>query len=202
MNNTKSNIDNIRRWLSENSLDAIIIPHDDEYLSEYIPPENERLAWTTNFTGSAGIVYVSKDIAAVFVDGRYTVQVKQQVDTNLFTIVHLADTSFIEWLKKNISDQIKIAYDPRLHRVNWVKNIQKALDKKAILSSITKNPIDLFWEDRPQSAADPALLLGEAYTGRSSQKKREELGKVINKNSVGVSAVKSRASPGSRLTAV
>ena len=131
MNNTKTNIANIRRWLSENSLDAIIIPHDDEYLSEYIPPENERLAWITNFTGSAGIAYISKDTAAVFVDGRYTVQVKQQVDTNLFTIVHLANTSFPEWLKKNISDQIKIAYDPRLHRVYWVKNIQKALDKKA-----------------------------------------------------------------------
>ena len=86
MNNIDNKINNIRQWLSENNLDAFIIPHEDEYLSEYIPPENERLEWATAFTGSAGYAIISINKAAIFVDGRYTVQVKNQVDSNIFNI--------------------------------------------------------------------------------------------------------------------
>ena len=150
MNDIQKNIENVRTWLAENKLDAIIIPHDDEYLSEYIPPENERLAWLTNFTGSAGIAYISMNNAAIFVDGRYTVQVKQQVDSNIFTILQLAETSLIDWLKKNISEKFCIAYDPRLHRVNWVTSTQKALGNVARLQSVQANPIDIYWKDRPE----------------------------------------------------
>ena len=88
MENLSNRIEGIRKWLKSNNLDAIIIPHDDEYLSEYIPPENERLAWISGFTGSAGIAIITNDIAAIFVDGRYTVQVKEQVDEHIFKILH------------------------------------------------------------------------------------------------------------------
>ncbi|MDP6853629.1 MAG: aminopeptidase P family N-terminal domain-containing protein, partial [Candidatus Marinimicrobia bacterium] len=90
MQNTEQNIAKIRTWLKENNLEMLIIPHDDEYLSEYIPPENERLAWATGFTGSAGMAVITLDKAAIFVDGRYTVQVKQQVDEKLYSIQHIS----------------------------------------------------------------------------------------------------------------
>ena len=99
MKNTENRLAHVRKWLNENNLDALIIPHDDEYLSEYIPPENERLAWITGFTGSAGISIISSNSAAIFVDGRYTVQVKQQVDSNIITIHHIMDTPFLKWIK-------------------------------------------------------------------------------------------------------
>ena len=88
MSSIKQNLTNIRQFLTDNNLDFYIIPHDDEYLSEYIPPENERLAWATGFTGSAGMAIISQDSAAIFVDGRYTVQVKEQIDSSLYTILH------------------------------------------------------------------------------------------------------------------
>ena len=97
MSNIVQRLDSIRKWLQENSLDALIIPHDDEYLSEYIPPENERLAWSTGFTGSAGIAIICSEAAAIFVDGRYTVQVKEQVDINLFDILNFPKDSPIEY---------------------------------------------------------------------------------------------------------
>ena len=86
MNNTSKKINEIRKWMKEKKIDAYVIPHDDEYLSEYIPPENERLAWATGFTGSAGTAIIRNDDATIFVDGRYTVQVKQQVNDTIFDI--------------------------------------------------------------------------------------------------------------------
>ena len=87
--------------MKKQKIECFIVPHSDEYLSEYIPPENERLAWITGFTGSAGISIISSNSAAIFVDGRYTVQVKQQVDSNIITIHHIMDTPFLKWIKNN-----------------------------------------------------------------------------------------------------
>ena len=119
MTQTGNRLIKIRKWQKENNFDAIIIPHDDEYLSEYIPPENERLAWLTGFTGSAGIAIISNESAAIFVDGRYTVQVKQQVDGNHFTILHLAENPFMKWVRNNHISIKRLGFDSRLHRVNW-----------------------------------------------------------------------------------
>ena len=117
----QQNLSNIRKWLAENDLDIFIIPHADEYLSEYIPPENERLAWATGFTGSAGMAIVSQDKAAIFVDGRYTVQVKEQVDSSIYNILHISNDPWMTWLKDNHKSGAKIGYDPRMHRANWKK---------------------------------------------------------------------------------
>ena len=90
MTSIKHNLTKIRQFLTDNNLDSYIIPHDDEYLSEYIPPENERLAWATGFTGSAGMAIISKNSAAIFVDGRYSIQVKEQGDSSRYTILHIS----------------------------------------------------------------------------------------------------------------
>ena len=85
-NNISQKLTQIRSWMELNNLDAFIIPHDDEYMSEYLPPQNERLEWATGFNGSAGVAVVTMDKAAIFVDGRYTVQVRNQVDADYFEI--------------------------------------------------------------------------------------------------------------------
>ena len=108
MQNIKQNLNNIRKWLSDNNIDAFIIAHEDEYLSEYIPPENERLAWATGFTGSAGYAIITYNKAAIYVDGRYTVQVKEQVNSNDYEIFNIPNDSWIEWLTDNHKENIKI----------------------------------------------------------------------------------------------
>ena len=182
MTSIQKNLISIRKWLADNDLDIFIIPHADEYLSEYIPPENERLAWATGFTGSAGMAIISKDTAAIFVDGRYTVQVKEQVDVNLYNILHISNDPWIKWLKDNHKSGAKIGYDPRMHRANWEKNTEKKLNGTFKLEAVIENPVDLFWENRPESMGDKAILLDEKYTGESSIDKRLELGKVISDN--------------------
>ncbi|SVD38705.1 uncharacterized protein METZ01_LOCUS391559, partial [marine metagenome] len=96
MQTIKQRLSQIRKWLINNNLDALIIAHEDEYLSEYVPPENERLCWATGFTGSAGHAVISRDNASIFVDGRYTVQVKDQVDNSLFEILDIPKNSWIK----------------------------------------------------------------------------------------------------------
>ena len=182
MNNINKNIEQIRQWMNEKKLDAYIIPHDDEYLSEYIPPENERLTWATGFTGSAGTAIIKNDIAAIFVDGRYSVQVKQQVDGKIYEILQLADMSVDRWIKKNIDTNNNIGYDPRLHRVNWVQNMKKIFKNKINLIPLNENPIDIFWNDRPKPPINTALLLDLKYAGISSQEKRKQMCKVLLKN--------------------
>ena len=182
MNEIRTHLDKVRNWLKDNQLDIIIVPHDDEYLSEYIPPENERLAWVSGFSGSAGTAIISNDIAAIFVDGRYTVQVKQQVDTNIYTIYHLASHPIMKWLKENIKKGTRVGYDPRLHRVNWVSMIARTLKDQVKLIPIKHNPIDLYWEKRPAPSADQAILLDLNYSGLSSEIKRKKMGSIITEN--------------------
>ena len=182
MSSIKQNITNIRQFLTDNNLDTYIIPHDDEYLSEYIPPENERLAWATGFTGSAGMAIISQDSAAIFVDGRYTVQVKEQVDSSLYTILHISKDPWMKWLKANHKSGGKIGYDPRMHRAAWKKTTEKKLNGTLKLEAVTGNPVDIYWENRPKSVEDKAILLDEKYVGKSSLDKRLNLGKIIAKN--------------------
>ena len=182
MNNTSKKINEIRKWMKEKKIDAYVIPHDDEYLSEYIPPENERLAWATGFTGSAGTAIIRNDDATIFVDGRYTVQVKQQVNDTIFDICQLADMPIIKWMKEKLDNKTILGYDPRLHRVNWIKSMNKLLKNQVKFMPINENPIDIYWNDRPDPPIQKALLLDLKYAGKSSVKKRHDMGKIIASN--------------------
>ena len=117
----------IREWMQSNRLDAFLIPHTDEYMSEYLPPQNERLAWATGFNGSAGIAVITLDKASIFVDGRYTVQVREQVSDSIFEIKHLIDNPYLKWIESNLKLNSKIGYDARLVTQNWLKNAMLSL---------------------------------------------------------------------------
>ena len=180
MSQIENRLASIRNWMSENNIDALIIPHEDEYLSEYIPPECERLAWATGFTGSAGVAVILNNKAAIFVDGRYTVQVRNQVDESLLEYKHLVSDPYLKWIKANTKSGTKVGYDARLHRANWVKTAKKILGKKLELISIYENPIDLNWDDKPAVKCAKALLLDEKFTGKSSSDKRNEIANTLN----------------------
>lgn len=170
----------VREHMAAQNLDAFVVPRADEYLGEYIPEHNERLRWISDFTGSAGVVIVLKDRAAIFVDGRYTVQIRQQVDQGLFEILHLVETPHMPWLSEQLAADARVGYDPRLHPLNWQRAANKALAKRSVeLVEVDDNPIDLAWVDRPVPAVNPAILLPQTYTGVSSPDKRSEIGAAI-----------------------
>ncbi len=166
----------VRALMSEAGYDALIVPRADEYLGEYIPPHNERLLWVSGFTGSAGMVIVLRETAAIFVDGRYTVQVGQQVSSNLFEFNHLVEDPHAKWLTQQLPAGARVAYDPRMHSLRWQRETRATLSDKSLeLIADTDNLIDKCWHDRPAAKVDPALLLSELFTGESSLSKRKRI---------------------------
>lgn len=133
----------LRAEMAKQGLDGFLIPHEDEHQNEYLPDANERLAWATGFTGSAGAAVVFQDRASMFTDGRYTVQVKAQTDPALFERRDLNDvTAYLETAAKGAV----IGYDPRLHSPDALVGLKAAAQKAgATLKPVDANPLDLAW---------------------------------------------------------
>lgn len=178
-NHISERVDALRNWLEQHSYDALIIPHEDEYLGEYVPAHNERLLWATGFTGSAGAAVITRDNAAIFVDGRYTVQVRKQVPADVFEYRHLIEEPFLGWLTTQLASGAKVAYDPRMHRASWLSAAQTALDGELHLSPVSDNPIDQLWQDRPQPQESEVRLMDLTLVGQSSTDKRAEIAALI-----------------------
>lgn len=172
-------VDALRHWLIQHQLDALIIPHEDEYLGEYVPAHNERLLWATGFTGSAGAAVITQENAAIFVDGRYTVQVRKQAPAEVFEYRHLIEEPYLEWLTAQLKRGAKVAYDPRMHRANWLSTAQVQLDGDVQLVPVNENPIDLLWHDRPQPLESEVRLMGLESVGQSSAEKRAKIAQLI-----------------------
>jgi Xaa-Pro aminopeptidase len=166
----------LREELSRRGLDGFVVPLSDEHLSEYVGGYAQRLAWLTGFGGSAGSAAVLKDKAAIFVDGRYTLQVRDQVDGRLYEYKSVPQDSIAQWLAENAPAGAKIGFDPWLHTGGWVKAATATLEEAGIaLVPVAENPIDAVWADRPEPSAAQAFLQDEALAGRSSAAKRAEL---------------------------
>ena len=176
----RSSLPRLRAAMKEAGLDGLYIPHEDEYQNEYLPACYERLAWATGFTGSAGAAFVFQKTAIVFVDGRYTLQVKVQLAPKLFEVGDLIDPGPVGWLAKQTLTGQTIGYDPRLVSPDVLDRLTEAAKKAgAELVATDPNPIDLAWTDRP--AEPTAQVVGHelAYTGESSSSKRTRLGKAM-----------------------
>src|SRR6266853_4577003 len=140
----------LRAELARRGLTGFIVPRADRHQNEYVPAAEERLAWLTGFTGSAGAAVVLMERAALFADGRYTLQAHEQVDTKLFEIAHLVETPPDQWLEKNLASGDSLGYDPWLHTVEGAEKLAKACAAAgATLIPIEPNPIDAIWTDRP-----------------------------------------------------
>src|SRR6478672_4630198 len=116
----------LRTELARRGLTGFVVPRADRQQNEYVPASEERLAWLTGFTGSAGVAVVLMDRAALFVDGRYTLQAREQVDTAIFTIEHLVDTPPDKWIEQNLTANDRLGYDPWLHTVDGAERLAKA----------------------------------------------------------------------------
>lgn len=163
----------LRAQLKTDRLDGFVIPICDEHMSEYVGEYAQRLAWLTGFGGSAGTAAVLSEEAAIFVDGRYTIQVREQVDGGLWQYQSVPDTSVAAWLKANAAEGARIGYDPWVHTKGWAEAAAKALKEKgAELVAVGTNPIDKVWSNQPQPSDAKLIVLDDEYTGRSSADKR------------------------------
>ena len=172
----------LRAELKRRGLDGFVVPRADRFQNEYLPASEERLAWLTGFTGSAGAAIVLAERAAIFVDGRYLLQVRDQVDTDVFAIEHLVDAPPETWLEANLSAGAKLGYDPWLHTVDGAQKLAKACAAAgASLVATEPNPIDKLWTDRPAPPLGPVTLHDLRFAGEESSEKlariRAELAK-------------------------
>jgi Xaa-Pro aminopeptidase len=177
----KARIAALRKELRANGLDGFIVPRSDEQQNEYVPPCAERLAWLTGFTGSAGTAIVLLGKAAVFVDGRYTLQIGEQVDVKIFTPVAIADTSPEKWLERHAAKGARIGYDPALHTVAQVKRLSGGAARAgAELVSLKNNPLDCVWADRPAMPLAPVRLHPKKFAGEDASRKLARIGKKLD----------------------
>ena len=183
MNTHEARLDALRKELKRQKLDGFVVPISDEHMSEYVGSYAQRLAWLTGFGGSAGTAVVLADEAAIFVDGRYTLQVREQVDARFYAFESVPQTSVAKWLGAHAGEGAKIGYDPWLHGKAWVAATAKALaEKNAELVEVTSNPIDAVWEDRPARSPAPALVHPDGLAGQTSGAKRADLAKWLAEN--------------------
>ena len=177
-------IDLVREKMLEYDLDGLLVPRADEYQSEYLPACSERLKWLTGFDGSAAFAMILKSKAAIFTDGRYMLQIREQVDQNYFEIVNIADTSPIDWLKKLASDYDRIGFDPWLHTCYEIEQFTVGLkSKKIALVPLRVNPLDQLWTDRPLSPLAPIIPHPDVYSGESLSAKFNRMIDIMGENS-------------------
>ncbi|MFZ5931601.1 MAG: aminopeptidase P family protein [Pseudomonadota bacterium] len=173
---------NLRAELTRRGLAGFMVPRADAHQGEYVPPHDARLAWLTGFTGSAGTAVILQNQAAIFVDGRYTLQVRDEVDTGLITPLPVMEQSPEDWIAQHLSKGGRLGYDPWLHTPDGVSRLQSACDRAgAVLEACTDNPIDSVWADQPpppKAAITPYPL---EYAGEESVSKRARIAALIAK---------------------
>ncbi|MCR5855326.1 aminopeptidase P family protein [Mesorhizobium sp. J428] len=162
----------LREWLAGKKLDGFIVPRADEHQGEYVPARAERLSWLTGFTGSAGAAIILADSAQIFVDGRYTLQVRGQVDPSIFSVQNLVETPPAKWLGENAPKGARIGFDPWLHTIAEAKALKTALEKRgAELVAVAKNAVDAIWDDQPAAPLESVDIQPLDYAGELAKDK-------------------------------
>lgn len=170
----------LRAQLGRHDVDGLFLPRTDEHNSEYLPAAAERVAWLTGFTGSAAQVLVLPEVAAVFSDGRYTVQLDAEVDPALFERCHMVTTPPSAWLARHAPEGVRLGYDPFLVKKAERDRLTRALaSKSGTLVALPANPIDAIWAKRPAPPTAAVRRLDERYAGESDAAKRERIGAVV-----------------------
>ena len=166
----------LRGELKRCGLDGFVVPRADRQQNEYLPASEERLAWLTGFNGSAGAAIVLAERAALFVDGRYSVQATAQIDPKIFSVEHLVDSPPEQWLEQNPKSGGKLGYDPWLHTSDSADRLRKVCATAgAELVAVDNNPIDALWSDRPAPPAGPVTLRDVKLAGESAADKLKRI---------------------------
>jgi Xaa-Pro aminopeptidase len=172
----------LREWLAARELDGFLVPRSDEHQGEYVAPGSERLRWLTGFSGSAGVALILMDRAIIFVDGRYQLQVREQVDLRIFGIESLVDNPPPAWIRENLGKGARIGFDPWLHTISEVTALKKAADKSgATLIPLADNPIDEIWADQPAPPLAEVEIHPIAFAGELAKDKLSRLAAAITK---------------------
>lgn len=168
----------LRAYLASAGLGGILVPRADAHQGEYVAACDERLSWLTGFTGSAGFAAVLPDVAGVFIDGRYRVQVKAQV-ADVFTPVNWPEQSLEDWLISAMPGGGIVGFDPWLHTSAEIARLNTALQDHQISLSPVDNALDAIWTDRPARPDAPAVTYPDAMAGTSSADKRALIGEAL-----------------------
>ncbi|MEO0450275.1 MAG: aminopeptidase P family protein [Pseudomonadota bacterium] len=191
----RDNLPKLRSAMEAQGLDGFYVPHEDEYQNEYLPDANERLAWMSGFTGSFGSALVLKDRAAIFIDGRYTIQAADQTEHALFERVSVPDPGPFGWLAQQDLPGAVLGYDPKLMTPNDVGLFQTAASKAgASIHPVSENPIDIAWTDRPPQPLERVLPHNLEFSGESSEVKRTRIGAHLAENGADAAIITSPAS--------
>jgi Xaa-Pro aminopeptidase len=170
----------LRAELARRGVQGFLVPRADEHQGEYVPPSAERLAWLTGFTGSAGLAVVLSQSAAIFVDGRYTLQAANEVEAALYEHRHLTEGPATEWIAAKLKPGEALGYDPRLHTLPEIERLAAAAAKAGgKLVSLDSNPLDAVWRDRPAPPLAPVMQHELRFAGQSSAEKREVLARSL-----------------------
>jgi Xaa-Pro aminopeptidase len=177
-----------REELARRNLAGFVVPRADQQQNEYVPPSEERLAWLTGFTGSAGQAVVLAQAAAVFVDGRYTLQAAKQVDRKAWSIEPLADPPPEDWLAKHLAAGDRLGFDPWLHTSAAAERFAAACAKAgAELVAVDSNPLDSVWTERPPPPLGPVAIHGPQFSGEAEAEKLKRIRLEVTK--LGVEAL-------------
>ena len=180
----------LRKELKKRKLAAFLVPRADEHQNEYVPPGAERLSWLTGFTGSAGMAIVGTRTAALFVDGRYTLQAPDQVDTRVFDILQIPEEKLTDWIIKTLKKGDTLGYDPRLHTIRAVERMQKAADEAGLcMAPQDENLIDAIWKGRPVPPRAPVTLHPLKFAGQPAAKKIASVQKQLRKAKAGATVL-------------
>ncbi len=173
----------LRQWLAKNDLDGFLVPRADEHQGEYVADRSARLKWLTGFSGSAGVALVLGDRAFMFVDGRYTLQVRGEVDLDIFAIESLVDNPPASWIKDNLGKGARLGFDPWLHTINEVKALKASAEQSgATLVPLDRNPIDIIWKDQPAPPVAPVQIHPIGFAGELAKDKLVRLAAAISKD--------------------
>jgi Xaa-Pro aminopeptidase len=185
---TPERIAALRERLSAEGLAGFVIPRGDRHQNEYLPPGEERLLWATGFSGSAGLAIVLKDKAALFVDGRYTVQAAQQTDGAIFERRPAGDKAARDWLRAELKPGDALGFDRWLHTYDFVQEFAQACEALgARFAPVEANPIDALWTDRPAPPRSPLAVRPLRLAGEPAQEKLARLRKTLDADALVVS---------------
>ncbi len=178
----KPRVAKLREWLAGQGLDGFIVPRADEHQGEYVPARAARLKWLTGFSGSAGVAIVLKDRAFVFVDGRYALQVRKEVDLDVFGIESLVDNPPPSWIRDNLARGTRLGFDPWLHTLSEAKALKAASDKAgATLVALDRNAVDAIRDDQPAPPLEPVEIHPLAFAGELAKDKLARLAAAVGK---------------------
>lgn len=175
----------LRAELVREGLDGFLVPRADAHQGEYVADADKRLAWLTGFTGSAGFCAALRDLAGVFVDGRYRVQVKSQVDLEAFTPVDWPEVKLGDWLRDHLSEGAVVGFDPWLHTAGEIEALETSLSGSGISLRACDNLVDRIWTDRPDPPRDVMVPYPLDLAGRDSADKRAEIAAALREDGQG-----------------